>query len=203
MTRRALPLFTANRTGRSLTAASSPMCCSPRNGWQRSNPPGYPVNGLLFWQRIAMITSVRGFYSFCLFYRMVLTLTVMLLSILASDAIAVPLSPAFPVPELQYVIDHSSPSVLLSTERFADKAREIYSAGLQAEPLLDVRSKISAGSSSTNPVSLTSLHEPQGGLMLYTSGTTNRPVCSKDRQDHEPAVLLIKCRKGCLFHSRR
>lgn len=125
----------------------------------------------------------------------------MLLSILASDAIAVPLSPAFPVPELQYVIDHSSPSVLLATERFADKAREILSAELQAEPLLDVRPKIVAGSSSTGPVSLTSLHEPKGGIMLYTSGTTNRPVCRHRALFQNLTESLRECRKGCLSRS--
>ncbi|KAL4805295.1 hypothetical protein BDV18DRAFT_17779 [Aspergillus unguis] len=100
---------------------------------------------------------------------------VMLLSILASDAIAVPLSTAFPVHELKYIMDNSQAGVLLATERYADLARNILKEGLVREPVLDIRGKIMAGATGAEAVELGNTDNVQGGMMLYTSGTTNRP----------------------------
>ncbi|KAE8149854.1 acetyl-CoA synthetase-like protein [Aspergillus avenaceus] len=99
---------------------------------------------------------------------------VTLLSILASDAIALPLSPAFPVGELKYIMDNSQAKVLLATEKYAGKAQDIVKAGLDREPVLDVRGKIVTGSNGEG-VELRDLGQSRGGMMLYTSGTTNRP----------------------------
>ncbi|KAI9376473.1 hypothetical protein BJX61DRAFT_538849 [Aspergillus egyptiacus] len=102
---------------------------------------------------------------------------VMLLSILASDAIALPLSPAFPIQELKYIMDNSQAKMLVSTERFQDKAQGIVEEGLDREPILDVWGKIKTGASSVGSVELESIDGigGSGGMMLYTSGTTNRP----------------------------
>ncbi|OJJ66522.1 hypothetical protein ASPBRDRAFT_200846 [Aspergillus brasiliensis CBS 101740] len=101
---------------------------------------------------------------------------VTLLSILASDAIALPLSPAFPVGELKYIMDNSQAKVLLATEKYAGKAQELVKAGLDREPVLDIKEKIKVGANNTSSVSLEDIKvESRGGMMLYTSGTTNRP----------------------------
>ncbi|KAJ5707871.1 hypothetical protein N7488_007672 [Penicillium malachiteum] len=99
---------------------------------------------------------------------------VTILAIFASDAIALPLSPSFPVSELQYILDNAQAKVLLSTEKYADKAGQILEAGLNQEPLFDILRKIEVGAA-TESVQLDSLKQPSGGMMLYTSGTTNRP----------------------------
>lgn len=103
-----------------------------------------------------------------------------LLSILASDAIALPLSPAFPVGELKYIMDNSQAKVLLATEKYANKAQDVLNAGLDREPILDVKKKIEVGATSLGSSSVTledvTGQQPRGGMMLYTSGTTNRPV---------------------------
>ncbi|KAL4962221.1 acetyl-CoA synthetase-like protein [Aspergillus stella-maris] len=100
---------------------------------------------------------------------------VMLLSILSSDAIAVPLSTAFPVHELKYIMDNSQAGVLVSTGKYGDMARRIMEEGLEKEPILDVRGKITAGAAGVGGVELQDIHVAEGGMMLYTSGTTNRP----------------------------
>ena len=100
-----------------------------------------------------------------------------LLSILASDAIALPLSPAFPVGELKYIMDNSQAKVLIATEKYATKAHDILKAGLEREPILEVMEKITTGASSLDQINLQDIvQESRGGMMLYTSGTTNRPV---------------------------
>lgn len=100
----------------------------------------------------------------------------MLLSILACNAIALPLSPAFPTGELKYIMDNSQAKVLLSTEKFAHKARDVMNSGLNREPKLDIVQKIKAGGS-VSRVEFEGLGDQAGGMMLYTSGTTSRPVC--------------------------
>lgn len=100
----------------------------------------------------------------------------MLLSILASDAIAVPLSTGFPIHELKYILDNSQAGMLIATERYGDMAQNILAEGLNREPVLDVRSKIMTGATGVSAVELEGLDKENGGMMLYTSGTTNRPV---------------------------
>lgn len=100
---------------------------------------------------------------------------VTLLAIFASNAIALPLSPSFPTGELQYILDNSAAKVLLATERYAEKADQVLQAGLKREPLFDIRQKITAGTARQS-FQLENPTQPSGGMMLYTSGTTNRPV---------------------------
>lgn len=104
----------------------------------------------------------------------------MLLSILASDAIALPLSPSFPALELKYILENSQAKMLLATERYASKAEELVSqTGLSLDPIVDIRPKIVSNDASSEQQQRhqdTEMRESKGGLMLYTSGTTNRPV---------------------------
>lgn len=103
---------------------------------------------------------------------------VALLSILAARAIAVPLSPAFPVPELEYVLNHSEASLLVSSAKFASKAQQVLAAELASKPAhLELPKHAESADAAREEVPLEDGAEPgRAGLMLYTSGTTNKPV---------------------------
>jgi len=103
---------------------------------------------------------------------------VTLLSILGAHAIALPLSPAFPAHELQYIMDQSQASMLLASTKFENKAQEVFKEGLQGSPKLVKVEKLLGGAEAAR-VTLEGPSDGEGGMMLYTSGTTNRPVsCS-------------------------
>ncbi|KAF2192094.1 acetyl-CoA synthetase-like protein [Zopfia rhizophila CBS 207.26] len=99
---------------------------------------------------------------------------VTLLSILASHAIAVPLSPTFPAHELRYILDQSASLMLLSSEKFQDKAGEVLKEGMETTPINYKQEKIMMGRTD-DYVTLDDPTSDQGGMMLYTSGTTSRP----------------------------
>ncbi|KAL5114969.1 hypothetical protein ACEQ8H_007142 [Pleosporales sp. CAS-2024a] len=99
---------------------------------------------------------------------------VTLLSILAAHAVAVPLSPAFPAHELRYIIDQSESLMLLSSEKFQSQADDILKEGLETKPINYKQEKIMMGKMDDH-VTLEAPTSTQGGMMLYTSGTTNRP----------------------------
>ncbi|KAM3083967.1 hypothetical protein ACMFMG_001926 [Clarireedia jacksonii] len=99
---------------------------------------------------------------------------VTLLSIFGTHSIALPLSPAFPAHELQYIMDQSQASMLLSSAKFADKAQEVFKTGLQGSPKhVSLEKKLE--NLEYDKVTLEGPTEGKGGMMLYTSGTTNRP----------------------------
>ena len=101
-----------------------------------------------------------------------------LLSIFACDNIAVPLSPAFPASELRYILENSEAVTLLTSEKFKDKAEEVLKEGLdnlRKKPALGVVEKRLQGNG-RDEVQLVPLPLQKGGMMLYTSGTTSRPV---------------------------
>lgn len=133
-----------------------------------------------------MIMSVRGDDSFCFWlfaYRHAPTFyvyIVALLSILGAQAIAVPLSPGFPASELRYVVKDSSALMLLSSATLGDKATEVCAEGLDQCSLaltLEESSAHSAVSDNSMPILAESFSgDAGGGMMLYTSGTTSRPV---------------------------
>lgn len=100
---------------------------------------------------------------------------VTLLAVLASRSIAVPLSPAFPAPELQYILDHSEASLLVSSSKFCQKAKEVLSEGLQCKPVHVELQKHQGDANRKSEVSWDEAGPGSAGLMLYTSGTTNRP----------------------------
>lgn len=97
-----------------------------------------------------------------------------LLSILGTHSIALPLSPAFPPHELQYIMDQSGASMLLSSSKFESKALDVYKEGLQGAPK-HVKLEKKLGGREHPEVKLEGPAEGPGGMMLYTSGTTNRP----------------------------
>ncbi|TPX19062.1 uncharacterized protein E0L32_011223 [Thyridium curvatum] len=99
---------------------------------------------------------------------------VTLLAILAARSIAVPLSPAFPAPELQYILDHSEAALLLSSAKFSSKAKEVLALNLASKPVHLELSKHQGGGSHEQ-VTLEGDGAGAAGMMLYTSGTTNRP----------------------------
>jgi malonyl-CoA/methylmalonyl-CoA synthetase len=102
---------------------------------------------------------------------------VTLLSILGTHSIALPLSPAFPAHELQYIMDHSQASLLLSSKKFERKALEVMKEDLQKTPK-HVRLTKKMGGAASERVTLEGPTDGGAGMMLYTSGTTNRPASS-------------------------
>jgi malonyl-CoA/methylmalonyl-CoA synthetase len=101
---------------------------------------------------------------------------VTLLSILGTHSIALPLSPAFPPHELQYIMDHSQAKMLLSSEKFAEKAKQLFEEGLERAPKYVRLEKKMGNNAARESVALVGSQDTEGGMMLYTSGTTNRPV---------------------------
>ncbi|KAF3480607.1 coenzyme a synthetase [Arthroderma uncinatum] len=100
---------------------------------------------------------------------------VTLLSILAADGIALPLSPSFPAAELRYILDNSQAEILLATEKYREKAEQVLDGELVKRPVLEYIPKLNDGAISPANVEFRDMENPQGGMMLYTSGTTNRP----------------------------
>jgi malonyl-CoA/methylmalonyl-CoA synthetase len=103
---------------------------------------------------------------------------VTLLSIFACDNIAVPLSSGFPASELRYILENSEAIILVSSEKFKDKAEETLKEGLEHlsdKPSLTIIEKRRQGLG-RDDVHLVPLPMDKGGMMLYTSGTTSRPV---------------------------
>jgi malonyl-CoA/methylmalonyl-CoA synthetase len=99
---------------------------------------------------------------------------VTLLSILAAHAVAVPLSPTFPAHELRYIIDQSESLMLLSSEKFQSQADDVLKEGMETKPINYKQEKIMMGKTD-DYVTLEEPTSEKGGMMLYTSGTTNRP----------------------------
>ncbi|OBT95261.2 hypothetical protein VE01_07553 [Pseudogymnoascus verrucosus] len=100
---------------------------------------------------------------------------VTLLSILSVHCIALPLSPAFPPRELQYVMDHSQASMLLASSKFYKKAQDVALQGLSLQPRVIEVEKLQGGEIGRAEVSLDGPTDGPGGIMLYTSGTTSKP----------------------------
>ncbi|GAW11790.1 hypothetical protein ANO14919_011420 [Xylariales sp. No.14919] len=112
------------------------------------------------------------------------------LAILASRAIALPLSPPFPAPELQYILTQSQASLLLHSAKFASKAKEVLitpwpepspNTDPEFKPTLkavELPKHLGLGRDNTifDTVTIADDAETEGaGMMLYTSGTTARP----------------------------
>ncbi len=100
-----------------------------------------------------------------------------LLSIFACDGIAVPLSSSFPASELRYILDNCEAITLLSSEKFQEQAQQVLEEGIARKPTLNIVEKLLSGNEK-DEVQLIQLPITKGGLMLYTSGTTSRPVSS-------------------------
>ena len=101
-----------------------------------------------------------------------------LLSIIGSNGIAVPLSSGFPATELRYILQNSEALMLLSSTKFQSKAEEVVKEGLEQPLKLQIVEKRLASRNATERVQLDDPKGVEGGMMLYTSGTTSRPVCN-------------------------
>ena len=99
-----------------------------------------------------------------------------LLSILANKAIAVPLSPGFPDSELRYILENSEAMMLLSSSKYESKAKAVLDNQLTKKPIFETVAKKIGGDVSDRRVYFEESTTPSGGMMLYTSGTTSRPV---------------------------
>ena len=120
-----------------------------------------------------------------------------LLSIIASDAIALPLSPSFPASELRYILNDSEALALLTSTKFKSKAEEVVKEGLDRAPVFDVLEKrVSGGTDAFMPY-LEPVEGSKAGMMLYTSGTTSRPV--RQPSTFTVTSLLTQNRKASCF----
>ncbi|KAI1170934.1 hypothetical protein F4777DRAFT_89421 [Nemania sp. FL0916] len=112
------------------------------------------------------------------------------LAILAARAIALPLSPPFPAPELQYILTQSQASLLLHSAKFASKAHDVLNTPWpEPSPNTDPEFKptlqafelpkhfgLGEDNAAFETVTITDDADTEGaGMMLYTSGTTARP----------------------------
>ncbi|CAK7239870.1 MAG: hypothetical protein STHCBS139747_001305 [Sporothrix thermara] len=100
---------------------------------------------------------------------------VTLLAILAARAIAVPLSPAFPIPELQYIVDHSEALLVVSSSKFDAKVKDLLASELAVKPKHLTLAKHMGGGVHEKVELDEQADAGKAGMMLYTSGTTNRP----------------------------
>jgi acyl-CoA synthetase (AMP-forming)/AMP-acid ligase II len=102
-----------------------------------------------------------------------------LFSILASDAIAVPVWPALPYLEVKYILENAGAKMLLLADT-TDKVRKMADWFVGGDDLIvdELEHVPRRGHFEVSPqVDFPNVHDAKGGLMLYTSGTTNRPVC--------------------------
>ncbi|THW57468.1 acetyl-CoA synthetase-like protein [Aureobasidium pullulans] len=74
-----------------------------------------------------------------------------------------------------HAVAKSGACMLAASSKFANKADDVLSGELEKKPILSQWEKIVQGSKMTEDVVLEDMKEDKGGMMLYTSGTTNRP----------------------------
>lgn len=106
------------------------------------------------------------------------------------------MSSSFPATELRYILENSEAAALLSSRKFQDKAEETLKEGLDQlpkKPLLSIVEKRRHGSGH-DEVQLVHLPMKKGGMMLYTSGTTSRPVYDDIRQGD---LVLMSIAERC------
>ncbi len=77
---------------------------------------------------------------------------------------------------MQYIVDHSEALLVVSSPKFDAKAKELLASELTVKPTHVALVK-HLGSSVHEKVELDEGQDAgKAGMMLYTSGTTNRPV---------------------------
>ena len=128
-----------------------------------------------------------------------LSFPVTLLAIIASDAIALPMAPGFPAAELRYILDDSEALALVTSKRFKSRAQEVLKEGLGKAPILSVLEKRLGGTTNLSQPDLQPTTLGNGGMMLYTSGTTNRPV--RARSSLQEVFTDSLYRKVCYFQN--
>ncbi|KAH0543113.1 hypothetical protein FGG08_002539 [Glutinoglossum americanum] len=105
---------------------------------------------------------------------------VTLLSILANQSIAVPLAATFPATELRHLLDECQAStLLLRSQKDSHEVLKACEDGLASERLEIVSVEDFAEKSQSSPglkdIKWKDAAEAEGGIMLFTSGTTSRP----------------------------
>ena len=100
-----------------------------------------------------------------------------MLGIFAAGGIAVPLCTTHPVTEQRYVITDSTPSTLLASPRFSERAEEILKSPETNGTTIQILSMDSEESKSapTSPPELIDFDLSRPALIIYTSGTTSLP----------------------------
>lgn len=89
--------------------------------------------------------------------------------------------------------------MLLSSAKFAPKAQEVLKTELKDQPLHLELTKFQGGNSHEE-VKLEGKDAGEAGMMLYTSGTTNRPVCRQSLQSRPIGHhILTSLQKGVLL----
>jgi len=96
--------------------------------------------------------------------------TVTLLGVFAKGAVAVPLCTTHPDGEWRYAVEQSGAGTVVVSDMFSDRVEAL---GWTDKV---VRIQKHVGDRETDKVGIEGSVEG-GGLMLYTSGTTSRPVC--------------------------
>lgn len=90
------------------------------------------------------------------------------------------MSGGFPPHELAYVLDQSRAALFLSSAEMRGKAEAVMSEDLEARPTrIDVLECGADAGKLGAPLELVDVPgggKDRGGLMLYTSGTTSKPV---------------------------
>jgi acyl-coenzyme A synthetase/AMP-(fatty) acid ligase len=128
------------------------------------------------------------------------------LAILAHEAIALPLPHSFPASELRYLLENSDSKLLLSTSKLATKAKEILKEGILHKPVLSIIGEVERASSANNDsIEVNGTSTELGGVMLYTSGTTSRPVRSTSSQHErvcEADLAIERCGIEYVCHHR-
>ena len=69
--------------------------------------------------------------------------------------------------------------MFLSSTKFRSKLEDVVKEGLERQPIVGAVEKLPGNEQCTpaEEITLEEIQDPKGGMMLYTSGTTNRPVC--------------------------
>ncbi|KAK3647672.1 hypothetical protein LTR56_007901 [Elasticomyces elasticus] len=77
---------------------------------------------------------------------------------------------------IAFLVENGEALALLSSSKFSSLAEEVTKDGLDKQPHSIPIEKRTQGASSDSPIELSgSSHHAEGGMMLYTSGTTARP----------------------------
>lgn len=88
-------------------------------------------------------------------------------SIWRAGGVAVPLCLTHPAPELEYVLDTTTPTVVVASPRYADLVRPLAEArGVEFLPVAEVDAE---------PEALPAVGQARRAMILFTSGTTGRP----------------------------
>ena len=91
------------------------------------------------------------------------------LAIVSSGAIAVPLSPRYPEPELRWLLEDAGASHVVVSKQFADKIPAGSAAAVRTEELIEG----AADSGALDELCATT--DADVAMLLYTSGTTGKP----------------------------